>query len=346
MVTLAALVVGKEALPDYAHRFSPKVYTQPQLFACLVLMVFLRTDYRGIEPHLLDLPAYRDWLGLKRVPDHSTLQKAAQRFFTAALSAQVLAVTINLMMGRGRMVRQAAADSTGMESGQASPYFVRRRQRGQKPAKNPLFQTTTYTRFPKLTLLVDCQRHLILALLTGKGPKPDVQEIQPLLGRLPARVTLLKLLADAGFDSEANHRFLREEHGIQSLIPPKRGRPPQGGQPPGGRYRRRMQSRLRSKRQRRRSGYTQRTQVETVISMIKRNLGHAVAAQTYAAQNRELRRLAIVHNILVLLLIVEVFDGANLYRLLKLLERPEGHFPPVASCLNPFIKNESVTKRV
>src|SRR5262245_3249022 len=47
-VAREALAVGSATLRDYAHRFSPKTYTQPQLFACLVLKTFLKTDYRGI----------------------------------------------------------------------------------------------------------------------------------------------------------------------------------------------------------------------------------------------------------------------------------------------------------
>ena len=35
-----AFAAGKEALPDYPHRFAPKVFTQPQLFACLALKTF------------------------------------------------------------------------------------------------------------------------------------------------------------------------------------------------------------------------------------------------------------------------------------------------------------------
>ena len=58
-VALAALDVGKEALPDYSHRFSPKVFTQAQLFACLVLKEFFRTDYRGIVAILADMPNLR-----------------------------------------------------------------------------------------------------------------------------------------------------------------------------------------------------------------------------------------------------------------------------------------------
>jgi hypothetical protein len=44
----AALAVATAALPAYAHRTSPKKFTQPQLFACLVLKTFFKTDYRGI----------------------------------------------------------------------------------------------------------------------------------------------------------------------------------------------------------------------------------------------------------------------------------------------------------
>src|SRR6266850_1978410 len=45
-VLLVGYLIGKLALPDYAHKFSPKTYTQPQLFACLVLKEFLHRDYR------------------------------------------------------------------------------------------------------------------------------------------------------------------------------------------------------------------------------------------------------------------------------------------------------------
>jgi hypothetical protein len=36
-----AFALANEHLPPYAHRFSPKTYTQPQLFVCLVLKTFL-----------------------------------------------------------------------------------------------------------------------------------------------------------------------------------------------------------------------------------------------------------------------------------------------------------------
>lgn len=301
MVILAALVVGKDALPEYAHPCSPKVFTQPQLFACLALMVFLRTDYRGIEAYLRDFTVIAQWIGLSRVPDHSTLHKAAHRLFGASVSDKLLAASVRRLIKRRRIVPRTAADSTGLESGHRSPYFVRRRQRGQRQSKNPLYQTTSYRRFPKLTILVDCDTHAALSMLTGRGPRPDINELAPLLKRLPRGMAAMCLLADAGFDSESNHVLARQIHGIRSLMPATYGRPSKAGKPPTGKWRRRMRRLLRTKRQRRRTGYTQRWQVETVVSMIKRNLGDALSATTYQSQCRELRRLVIVHNIMIFL---------------------------------------------
>jgi hypothetical protein len=53
---LAALATAQRALPLYSHRNSPKKFTQHQLFACLVLKNFLKTDYRGVVAQLADCP--------------------------------------------------------------------------------------------------------------------------------------------------------------------------------------------------------------------------------------------------------------------------------------------------
>ena len=74
-----ALAVAREALPAYSSKSSRKDYTQHQLFALLALREFLKTDYRGIEQLLREWSELREALGLGKVPDHSTLQKAAQR---------------------------------------------------------------------------------------------------------------------------------------------------------------------------------------------------------------------------------------------------------------------------
>jgi len=119
-VIAVALAVGRQTLPDHPHRCAPRKFTQPQLFACLVLKVFEGWDYRTTEQHLRDLPGLCDMLGLAHVPDHSTLHKAAQRFFGAAISERLLATSVRLTLRRPRqrrLIQCAAVDGTGLESG-------------------------------------------------------------------------------------------------------------------------------------------------------------------------------------------------------------------------------------
>jgi hypothetical protein len=74
-----ALSVAQEAIPAYSSKFSRHDYTQHQHFALLSLRDLLKTDYRGLEALVRDWPELQATLNLKRVPDHSTLQRAAGR---------------------------------------------------------------------------------------------------------------------------------------------------------------------------------------------------------------------------------------------------------------------------
>src|SRR5438132_5175482 len=125
-VARSALPVGQAHLALYAHKYSPKKFTQPQLFACLVLKTFFKTDYRGIVIYLWDLPDLTRALGLPQVPHYTTLQKAAKRLLTLPAANRLLTATVRRALGRRRKVALAAFDSTGLQCGQASSYFVRR----------------------------------------------------------------------------------------------------------------------------------------------------------------------------------------------------------------------------
>lgn len=80
-----ALEAGKEALPDYSCPKSPHKYTQPQLFALLVLRQFFRIDYRGVVEWLARWRELRETLGLQRVPHYSTLCYAEGRLLKKGL---------------------------------------------------------------------------------------------------------------------------------------------------------------------------------------------------------------------------------------------------------------------
>lgn len=79
-----ALAVGRAALPLYSCRRSRHDFTQPQLFALLVLRQRLRTDYRGLVTLLAEWRDLRRALGLRKVPHYSTLCYAAHRLLAGA----------------------------------------------------------------------------------------------------------------------------------------------------------------------------------------------------------------------------------------------------------------------
>ena len=79
-----ALAVGRAALPAYASRFSKHDFTQPQLFAMLVLRQFLKTDYRGVVALLAEWAEVRRALRLRKVPHYSTRCYAERRLLAGA----------------------------------------------------------------------------------------------------------------------------------------------------------------------------------------------------------------------------------------------------------------------
>ena len=301
-VALEALAAGEAALPPYGHPCSPKKFTQPQLFACLVLKAFFRTDYRGVAAILADCTDLAAGLGLKCVPHFTTLQKACERLPGFGPAQDLLRATVRRKLGEGPRVELAAADSTGLEAGQVSPYFVKRRAEGQKAGENP-HQTTTYTRFPKAELVVDCATHVVLAAVTSPGPHPDVNRPPVLLLCALAHVGITTLLADAGYDWERAHAVARGAWLVRSVVPAEAGRPAE--KLPAGRYRRLM-------RLYRDFRYGQRWQAETVMSMIKRRLGPAVAGRSEPSRARDVMLKVITHNLMLLVrCLAEVFYGAG-----------------------------------
>ena len=82
-VLLTALKIARASLPAHSHKNSPKKFTQHQLFACLVLKNFLRTDYRGLVESLADCDSLSQAIELESVPHFTTFQKAAKRLLVS-----------------------------------------------------------------------------------------------------------------------------------------------------------------------------------------------------------------------------------------------------------------------
>jgi transposase len=285
-------------LPDYWHKFSPQKFTLPQLFACQVLRVVLKTDYRGVAEFLKDCSDLRNAIGLKSAPHFTTLHKASQRLLCHKIANKLLLSTIKRLTKGKDIVELAAIDSSGLDSNYVSRYFVRRR----RSKKLNLWEDVIYKRFPKLAIVCDCSNHAILSAMTTRGPSVDINQFREPLTPAAERVKIDHLLADAGYDSEGNHTFAREVCNIETTIPPRAGRPTK--KLPKGKYRRLMRTDFNTEI------YGQRWQVETVFSMIKRNFGSALRARNIESQAREMLLLVLTHNIAIIQLVKELFYRA------------------------------------
>jgi hypothetical protein len=289
-VIKTAYLIGSLALPPYAHLYSPKKFTQPQLFACLALKEFLQLDYRKLVGLLSDSPELCNAIDLAVVPHFTTFQKAARRLLRLPHAERLLGKTIRLAKVTGRIqprVALAAGDGTGWESHHVSHYFVKRRASCSK-----YWQKTTYNTFPKAGVLCDTASHLILAVVPERGPGPDIKHFRPMLDQGLRQMEIQAAALDAGYDAEHTHEYARSECGVRTLIPALIGR--RTNKPPRGYWRRQMAQRLHLTR------YTQRWQAETVNSMLKRLMGSALRARSYWSQCRETFLRAITLNVMIL----------------------------------------------
>ena len=309
-VARAAYKIAKSTLPKYAHRYSPKKFTQPQLFVCLVLKIFYQTDYRGITAILADSGDICKAFDLKIIPHFTTLQKASKKLLRFTVADKLIKATVRAVI-KNNTIDLAAIDSTGLDASYTSRYFVRRR----RSKRYNLWEDTIYRRWPKLSIVCDCSNHLILSAITTRGPSVDVNQFCKTLKPAAEKVRIEKILADAGYDSQGNHQYAREVQQIESIIPARAGRPTLNGKPLKGKYRELMRTDFDKKT------YGQRWQVETVFSMIKRNFGSALRAKRYWSQCREMMLIVLTHNLAVILFAKELFYRAGLDPFFMLLLR-------------------------
>ena len=205
-VATVAYATAQQSIPAYTHQFSPKKYTQHQLVAILVLKEFYTKDYRGITAILEDSSDLQRILELNTIPHFTTLQKSATNLLKKKNIRKLISSTVTLAQKAKILPKTsnlAAMDSTGFESGHTSRYFIKRRAKG-----NPSnYQQTTYKRFPKLGLMCDILSHIVTGTNTSRGPSVDICHYKALVLDSLKILSIKTLLADAGYDSEENHRW-------------------------------------------------------------------------------------------------------------------------------------------
>jgi len=298
--------------PSYGHRFSRHDFTLAQLFACLVVREMMKLSYRKTEALLRDSPHWLREIQMSRAPDHNTLWRAFDVLVQTRKVNRMLDLLARLFEGDRLLrlgIKPLTIDSTCYEQRHRSRHYDRicRRiglgegakydKRPEKPTPEEVNRARSQKlrRMPKLALAVAAGCHLILAAKVRTGNGSDAPDFAPLLYHAWKRAKVKVAVADAGYDSERNHRAARLDMSVRSIMPPKIGRPT--SKAPSGRFRNLMRQRFARKADRRH--YGQRAQSETVNSMMKRNLGDALRSRLPERREKEMLLRSLTHNLML-----------------------------------------------
>lgn len=224
-------------------------------------MKYTRTDYRRVIELLDVMPEIQQIIGFKQLPHFTTIHKFLQRFGRYHFD-KLLLHTINLF-ATGNCI--LAIDGTGYSTNCASLYYSMKIER-----------KTSRKMFLQSIITVDTDILLIASQHSRKGPGNENSFFMPLVKRASRHLSITHVVADRGYDCEANHEFVNDKIGAKSIIPVK--------DYPGkihGYYRKKLKKRFNKKI------YHKRSLAETVFSMIKRRFGSILQSRSLAQQNRE-----------------------------------------------------------
>jgi hypothetical protein len=307
-----AYQLGLRLFKPHAHKFARHDFTEAQLFACVVLRESMRLSYRKAEAFLRDAPEWMADVGMAVAPDHNTIWNAFGRLLEGKRTRRALDLLAEddaRRLKRELKAKPASMDSTCFELRHRSRHDDRvcrklRLKPGEKYAENARKQakydadvarSRAVKRLPKLALAISAGSGHILAARCRIGNRSDARDFAPLLFDAWRRAPVKMIVADAGYDSEANHMTARDDMGVRSIIPAKIGRPTK--KQPSGYYRRLMKKRFQKKSDAK--AYGQRARSESVNSAMKRNLGESLRSIRPDRQKQEMMLRAIVHNLML-----------------------------------------------
>jgi Transposase DDE domain len=138
---------------------------------------------------------------------------------------------------------------------------------------------------------------MLLAQRVWPGPAGDSSDLVPFAGAAHAVLPFWRLVADAGYDSEANHRSCRERLRADNLIPAKKRR--SVGVAATTPYRQDMVRRLGGAGDEEAGrAYPQRWRAETVMWVLKRRWGEALSARLDPTQEASALLRGVVYNLI------------------------------------------------
>jgi Transposase DDE domain len=270
--------VGQAALPAHRRKFSKRRFQQPQLLAIFCLMRDEDWTFREADVRLAEHTELRRALGLRHVPDYTTVDRFLRRLDEAALEQALPPVVQRLTRQPGEQAT-VAVEAPGLAPGAISTFFVKR--------ANDRGEGFTWRHWLQWTMAVDVDRRGIVAHTAHRGPTNDCATRRPLVDAAHHRVAIGLVLADAACDRERNPQHIRQTLQAHSVIPAKRG---------GAAWR--IQGRRAQMRQEFPAHlYRRRALIESLISAVKRKLSARAPGRSLQTQCLQAFLLGIAYNI-------------------------------------------------
>jgi hypothetical protein len=216
-----ALQVATRVLPPYRTRFSKHQFAQPQLLAVLCLMRYEDWTFREAEVRLREHRELREALQLPSVPDYTTLYRFLKRLDDDTIDRGLTETVRQLRRGRRSARVTAGVDGTGLSQNAVSTFFIRRMEQHSGGM-------TRHRYWLKWLIVADLKQQILLAQRARQGPWCDTRALPGLVDAAGRRAPIGLVLADAEFDSEANHQHHSAKMGSAQHYPgePSPGRPP------------------------------------------------------------------------------------------------------------------------
>jgi DDE family transposase len=212
------------------------------------------------------------------VPGYTTLYCFLRRL-DGEVVTRVLRAAVSRLPPSAPDGMVVAVDATGFSPTAASRSFVDLiRNRGTE---------RTRQHWPKWVVAVDVRRRVVLGQLAYAGPANASALLRPVVEMAWQTGGIALVLADAEFDSERNHHYIRDQLGTDSIIPAKRGKSTwqlQG-------IRAQMRANFPTAR------YRPRTLVESVFSAAKRKLSSRAPGRLSVTQHLQTLLLGLAYDI-------------------------------------------------
>ena len=242
-------------------------------------MRYAHWTFREAQVRLSEHRELREILPLRSVPDYTTLYRFLRRWDDHTIPRGVGETVRPWRRGKKHVRVSAAMDGTGLSYNAVSTFFIRRSEQHSRGR-------TRHRHWWKWLVVADGKQPILLAQHARPGPWCDTRARPALIHAAGQRLPVREVLADAEFDSQANHEYIRQHWRARSILPGK----PRRGLPRGG-IRYQMYRAFPQKE------YAQRAKIETIFSVIQRKLSSRAPGRSLPVQIRQALLLGLTYNL-------------------------------------------------